>query len=345
MNKQAFNGRITQILVLLIIILIAILLINQLFVFLPGMLGALTLYILSRSYYFKLIFKKKWKKGRTAMLFIVCFLLIIALPVYLSVTLISPKVNEVLRNQDKVVQAIESAAQVISTKTGTEILSSENIKTAAQKISAFVPSLLSGTATTIANLFMTFFLLYFLYVGGSEMEKRINKIIPLKPQNINILASETKMMIKANALGIPIICIVQGIAATIGYLIFGVSDWALWGFLTGIFAFFPFVGTMIIWVPLCLYMYAQGQILPCVGLAIYSIVVTGNVDYIARISFMKKMGDVHPLITVLGVIVGLNVFGFIGLIFGPLLISYFLILVKIYVNEFSDDAVEAQLDS
>ena len=49
---------------------------------------------------------------------------------------------------------------------------------------------------------------------------------------------------------------------------------------------------------------------------------------------MKYMGDVHPLITVLGVIVGLNLFGFMGLIFGPLLISYFLILVKIYINEF-----------
>jgi predicted PurR-regulated permease PerM len=340
MNKQAFNSRITQIIVLVLIILIAILLIKQLFVFLPGILGAITLYILSRSFYFKLIFKKKWKKGLTALLFIIGFLLIIALPVYLSVTLISPKINEVLRNQDKVVQAVQVAAQKISEKIGTEILSPDNIKTAAQKISAFVPSLLSGTATTLANLFMMFFLLYFFYAGGAEMEKRINKIIPLKPQNTNVLVSETKMMIKANALGIPIICIVQGVAATIGYLIFGVDDWALWGFLTGIFAFFPFVGTMIIWVPLSLYMYAQGLVLPCVGLAIYSVVVTGNVDYIARISFMKKMGDVHPLITVLGVIVGLNVFGFIGLIFGPLLISYFLILVKIYVNEFSDEAIE-----
>jgi predicted PurR-regulated permease PerM len=345
MNKQAFNSRITQIVVLVLIILIAILLIKQLFVFLPGILGAITLYILSRSLYFKLIFKKKWKKGLTALLFIIGFLLIIALPIYLSVTLISPKINEVLRNQDKVVQAVQLAAQKISEKIGTEILSPDNIKTAAQKISAFVPSLLSGTATTLANLFMMFFLLYFLYAGGAEMEKRLNNIIPLKPQNTNVLVSETKMMIKANALGIPIICIVQGIAATIGYLIFGVSDWALWGFLTGIFAFFPFVGTMIIWVPLCLYMYAQGLVLPCVGLAIYSVVVTGNVDYIARISFMKKMGDVHPLITVLGVVVGLNVFGFIGLIFGPLLISYFLILVKIYVNEFSDEAIEDELES
>ena len=337
MDNQKFNHRITQIVVLVLILLIAILLIKQLFVFLPGILGAITLYILSRSYYFQLIYKKKWKKSLTAILFIVGFIILIALPVSITVSLISPKVNEVIANQDKIVVAVEQAAQTISTKIGTEILSPENIKVAAKKISAFVPSLLSSTASVLANLFMLFFLLYFLYVGGSEMEKRLNKFIPLKPQNVNILIGETKMMIKANALGIPIICIVQGIAATIGYLIFGVSDWALLGFLTGIFAFFPFVGTMIIWVPVCLYMYAQGLVWPAVGLGIYNLLVTGNVDYVARIGFMKKMGDVHPLITVLGVIVGLNVFGFIGLIFGPLLISYFLILVKIYANEFSDN--------
>jgi predicted PurR-regulated permease PerM len=345
MNKQIFNSRITQIVVLTLIILIAVLLIKQLFVFLPGMLGAITLYILSRSYYFQLIYKNKWKKGLTAILFIVGFLSVLSLLIYVSVTLISPKAKQAFQNQDKIVQAAEAIAKTVSEKTGTEIFSSENIKVSAQKISAFLPSLLNSTALIFANLFMLFFLLYFLYVGGSEMEKRINKIIPLKPDNVNKLVSETKMMIKANALGIPIICFVQGIAAAIGYAIFGISDWALWGFLTGVFAFFPFVGTMIIWVPLCLYLYTQGLVWPSVGLGIYSLVVTGNVDYIARIGFMKKMGNVHPLITIFGVIVGLNIFGFIGLVFGPLLISYFLILVKIYVNEFSDnDIIETQND-
>jgi predicted PurR-regulated permease PerM len=95
---------------------------------------------------------------------------------------------------------------------------------------------------------------------------------------------------------------------------------------------------MIIWVPLVAYMFSQGLNWPAIGLMIYSIVVTGNVDYVARLSLMKRMGDVHPMITVLGVIVGLNLFGFIGLIFGPLLVSYFIILVKIYINEFGDDS-------
>ena len=71
------------------------------------------------------------------------------------------------------------------------------------------------------------------------------------------------------------------------------------------------------------------------GLTIYSFVVTGNVDYITRLGLLKKIGNVHPMITILGVIVGLQLFGFMGLIFGPLLISYLIILIKIYVNEFT----------
>jgi predicted PurR-regulated permease PerM len=343
-NKDLFNSRLKQILILLLIILIAGLLIGQLAIFLPGILGGITLYILSRGIYFQLIFKRKWKKGWTALVFIIGYLLIIALPIYLSVTLVTPKINQVVQNQDKIVTAIQSVSEKISSKTGIEVLSAENTKTITQKVSAFVPMLLGGTVTMLTNLLMMFFLLYFLLIGGRDMEKNLSRIIPLKPHNVDTLASETKMMIKANALGIPIICIVQGAFAALGYWIFGMEDWGLWGFVTGVFAFFPLVGTMIVWVPLVIYLASQGQSWPAVGLGIYSIVVTGNVDYIARISFMKKIGDVHPLVTVLGVIVGLKLFGFIGLIFGPLLISYFLILVKIYINEFNNPHEAAELN-
>ena len=190
-----------------------------------------------------------------------------------------------------------------------------------------------------------FFLMYFLLVGGREVEKALGKIIPLKPKNIALLASETKMMIKANALGIPVICIVQGIFAALGYWLFGVEDWGMWAFLTGVFAFFPVVGTMIVWVPVCLILYSSGSSTAALGLAAYSFLVIGNVDYIARLSLLKKMGDVHPVITIMGVIIGLGLFGFVGLVFGPLLISYFLILVKIYINEFSEEYTTEELET
>ena len=166
------------------------------------------------------------------------------------------------------------------------------------------------------------------------------RIIPLKDANTSILASETKKMVKANAIGIPLISIIQGLTATLGYFIFNVNEFALWGFFTGVFAFFPVVGTMVVWVPLVIYMYVSGDTWNATGLMLYSLVVTGNIDYIARITIMKKMGNVHPVITVLGVLIGLGLFGFIGLIFGPLLVSYIVVLFRIYMNEFTTQPVE-----
>ena len=86
---------------------------------------------------------------------------------------------------------------------------------------------------------------------------------------------------------------------------------------------------------LVIYMYVSGETWNATGLLLYSLLITGNIDYVARITIMKKMGNVHPVITVLGVLIGLGLFGFIGLIFGPLLVSYIVVLFRIYMNEFT----------
>jgi len=292
------------------------------------------LYILSRAVYFRLIYAKKWKKSGTALLFILGYLVIIAIPVYASIKMVSPKINAMLSNQEKIKQSIKTVALKITDMTGVEILSDDTVHKLTDNISSFLPGILNSTVNLLTNLIMMFFLLYYLLVSGKEVEKYLNKIIPLEKENVDRLAAETKLMIKSNALGIPIICVVQGAFAALGYWIFGLEDWGLWGFITGVFAFFPIVGTMIVWVPLVIYLMATGDTSSATWLAAYSILVTGNVDYITRLGLLKKLGNVHPMITVLGVIVGLGLFGFMGLIFGPLLVSYFIILVKIYMNEF-----------
>jgi predicted PurR-regulated permease PerM len=249
--------------------------------------------------------------------------------------MISPKVTALINNQEQVMANLQAISDKVKNATGVQLLSEENTKNLSQKIASFIPSVINSTANILTNLIMMFFLFYYLLVSGRDVERKLGQLIPLKPNNIDTLASESRMMIKANALGIPVICIIQGLTATLGYMIFGVKDWGMWGFVTGVFAFFPIVGTMIVWVPLVIVMFSTGHTGPAIGLTVYSVIVTGNVDYLSRITLLKKMGNVHPMITVLGVIVGLNLFGFVGLIFGPLLVSYFLILVKIYINEFS----------
>jgi len=333
--NTSFNDRLRQLILLILIVLLGYMLFASMYIFLPGLLGGVTVYILSRALYFKLVYERKWRKGGTALLFILVSLIAISIPIYVSVALVSPKINAIMHNQDKILESIKLFSTKVSDFIGIPILTPENTKALSQKITSFIPKVINSTASVTTNIIMLFFLLYYLLVNGKEIELYLNKVIPLKRHNVNELASETKMMIRANALGIPIICIVQGIFATLGYWIFGVDDWALWGFLTGVFAFFPLVGTMIIWVPMVVYMLASGITWPAIGLGIYSLVVTGNVDYITRLGLLKKLGNVHPMVTVLGVIAGLNLFGFMGLIFGPLLVSYFIVLVKIYFNEFA----------
>lgn len=332
-----FNQRIKQILLLLLILFLVVLIVKELIVFIPGLLGAVTLYILSRSSYFRLIYIRKWKRGVAAIMYLVLYLLILGMPIYLSISLIEPKIEQFVGQPQQMVDALKAAVATIQQKTGINLVSQQSLTAMLNKAAGFLPSLLNSTANLITNMAIMLFVLYFLLFNGREIEKTLSYYIPLKPQNINLLASETKKMIKANALGIPIISIIQGVVGALGYFIFGVQEWAIWGLLTAIFAFFPVVGTMIAWVPLIIFMYANGDTWNATGVLIYSVLVTGNVDYLARMTLLKRIGDVHPVVTILGVIVGLGLFGFIGLIFGPLIISYAIILFRIYMNEFVEN--------
>lgn len=329
-----FNNRIRQVLLIILLVVLAYLLARELYIFLPGFLGSVTLYILSREWYLQLIEKRRWNKNLAATVFLLGFLILIGLPVYLIINLMSPKISLLFSNSQEVILGIKSVSAQLKEWTGQDLLTQDNLQELQKRIANFIPAFLNSTAITVSNLGIMLFVYFFMLKNARQMEKSLGNFIPLREDNINILAAETKNMVKANAIGIPLISIVQGLFAMLGYLIFGINDYVLWGFMTGVFAFFPIVGTMIIWVPLVIYLFANGHNGQGIGLAIYSLIITGNVDYLARISLMRKLGDVHPLITVLGVIVGLSLFGFWGFIFGPLLVSYFLLLYKIYTSEF-----------
>lgn len=332
---NVFNNQLRQIILLALIIMLGLLLATTLYIFLPGFLGGITLFILTRKLYYKLTIQKKWGKGITAVLFIFTSILVIAIPFYFSLLMVLPKISQLVNKQQELIAGLVMFSKKIETYIGWQLFTTANAESMAETSFSYVPSFLNSTVNILSNLVMLFFLLYYLLYSGKQIENYLGKLIPLNPGNIERLAHETDMMIRANAIGIPVISIVHGAVATIGYLILGIQDWGMWGVISGIFSFFPFVGVMIIWVPLSIYLYSTNQHFAAIGLVLYSILFTGNVEYITRLGLLKRIGNVHPLVTILGVIVGLKLFGFMGLIFGPLLISYFIILMKIYINEFS----------
>jgi len=327
------SNQIKQWLILAVLIGLIILVVRELRMFFPGFLGAITLYIISRGSYFQLVYHYKWKKSLAAALFLVGYTALLVLLVYSIVMLLGPKVDKYIHDPALFTGTAKAAITNFQGRTGFIFFTEETAIDLLNRVSNFIPTLINSTVDMIANLVLMLFMLYFMLVNGKEMEQWLDHVIPLNPNNVNILVTETKRLVKASAIGIPLISLIQGITATLGYYLFGVNDFILWGFLTGVFAFFPFIGTMLIWVPIVVFMYGNGDTWNATGLLLYSIIVTGNIDYVARITILKKLGNVHPIVTVLGVIVGLNLFGFIGFIFGPLLISYIMLLFRIYSNE------------
>ena len=127
----------------------------------------------------------------------------------------------------------------------------------------------------------------------------------------------------------------QGIVGLIGYIIIGVDQPLFWFVITCITGMLPVLGAALAYIPLGLLLFAQGENGKAIAVLAFGLLIIGSVDNIFRFWLQKRLGNVHPLITVFGVIIGVNLFGFIGLIFGPILISAFLLLVKVYTKEFS----------
>ena len=333
-NQVIHQNRIRQIFFLLIIVFLGILLFLELYTFLPALLGAVTLYIVMRKWMFYLTEKRKWKKALTASLLMFLSLIIILLPIAVLINMLSSKITFAIQHSDELTAALKKIVADLETRFDIVIASNENINKLGDFIKGGIPKLLSATFNTLGTIFFMYFILYFMLVNGRKMETNIYEHIPLRDDNAHMLGTEVRNMVLSNAVGIPVIAFLQGIVALIGYLIIGVKEPWFWFVVTCITAMLPVVGAALAYVPLALIFFANNQIGSGIFMLIYGFGVIGTVDNVFRFTLAKKIGNIHPLVTVFGVIVGLSIFGFIGLIFGPLLISLFMLLLKIYSSEF-----------
>ena len=343
MNDHLIHqNRIRQVFFLVIIVLLGLLLFSELYTFLPALLGAVTLYIVMRKWMFYLTEKKKWRKGWTAALLMLLSMIVILLPIALLINMLSTKITFAIQHSDELVGSLKKIVTEIEQKFKIKITRDENINRLGDFIRSSIPKLLGATFNTLGTIFFMYFILYFMLVNGRKMEANIYEHIPLKDENAMMLGTEVKNMVISNSVVIPVIAVLQGVVALIGYLIIGVNEPWFWFVVTCITAMLPVVGAALAYVPLAIIFFANGDTGKGIFMLIYGFGVIGTVDNIFRFTLARKIGNVHPLVTVFGVIIGLSVFGFIGLIFGPLLISLFLLLLKIYSSEFITKQRHAQ---
>jgi len=329
------NNTIRQVLLLFVIVLLGITLFLQLQSFIPALLGSYTMYVLLKKWMFILTGKYKWKKSLAAALLMILSFVIILLPIVLLTEMMSSKINFAIRHASEVLSTIEKFIHTYEQRYNIEITSSKNIDQLTSLGTQTLPRILGATFNSITTIAIMYFILYFMLAEGRKMEAALHEWIPLKDENTLLLRRETNSLVYSNAVGIPLIAILQGILGLIGYLILGVNEPLFWFMVTCLASMIPVVGAALAYVPVAILLFANGMNIKGIIMLAYGFGVISTVDSVFRFWLQKKIGDVHPLITGFGVIIGLNLFGFIGLIFGPILISLFLLLIKIYANEFS----------
>ncbi|MBQ0152556.1 MAG: AI-2E family transporter, partial [Chryseobacterium sp.] len=296
-----------------------------------------TIYVVCRKYNFYLQEEKKWKPWAASLVLMLASLLIIILPVYFIADLLIAKLGNAQAYMEKFNVFVDKIHDFIYSKTNFDILSKENLDKLKSSAGKFSTSAVSGTFNTLTVIMSMYFILYFLFEKGRLFERMLTNSAPLKRANISLIGDKMRKLIIANAIGIPVVALGQGLVALVGYFIFGAPSPILLFALTAAASMIPIVGAAIIYIPICVFMIAEGNNGQGIGLAIYCLVVVGLTDNLLRFTLLKKLEDIHPLNTVFGIIMGMNLFGFMGLVFGPILISLTLLLIQVYRDEFSDD--------
>ena len=321
---------------IVIILFMGIIIFRQITPFLGGLLGALTIYILVRGQMRYLVEKRKLKRSLSALLITAETIFVFLIPLGLTVWMVVNKLQDINLDPQTYIAPIQQVAEFIKEKTGYDVLGKDTLTFIVSILPRIGQIIMESISSLAINLFVMIFVLYFMLIGGKKMEAYVNDILPFNETNTQEVIHEINMIVRSNAIGIPLLAIIQGGVATIGYLLFGAPNILLLGFLTCFATIIPIVGTALVWFPVAAYLAISGDWFNAIGIAAYGAIVVSQSDNLIRFILQKKMADTHPLITIFGVVIGLPLFGFMGVIFGPLLLALFFLFVDMFKKEYLD---------
>lgn len=322
--KQRNNIILVSIIVLGCFILYAL---SSLF---SAILGAVVLFTIFRPFFLYLIEKRDWNRPLAALLIIFISLVVIVLPFTAISFMVIGKITTI-NTSDLPIQQWMVKIDHFALTTFKQPNFAENTM---QKLGTYVtdlfPSLIGSAANIILTLLVLYFLLYFMFVQIKEFEATMLRYAPFREQYAIKFAQALRNSTYSNVLGQGIIALVQGALLANGFWIFGIPDPVFWGVIGAFISFLPVVGAPTLCIPASLFLFANNQTLQGILLLAYGLLFIGNIDNVLRMIINKRVANTHPLISVIGVFIGLPLFGILGLVFGPLLLSYFLLLVEIY---------------
>ncbi|CAM4187059.1 Predicted PurR-regulated permease PerM [Pedobacter westerhofensis] len=295
-----------------------------------SILSTLVLFTIMRPGFIYLVEIKKLNRSFSAILLLLLSIVVIILPFYALSSMVIQKINELQSDHLYFQNILIKLKRLVPLGTDAQNLLQEGLKKSGTWATELFPSLISGAFNIILGLLLMYFLLYFMLVQHEQFEAALVKYAPFRAQNAQRFALEMRNTTYANVLGQGFIALVQGSLVSLSFYVLGYSDPVFWGVITTFISFVPILGPPVIFVPAAILQIADGHNAAGWAMLIFGFVVIINIDNVIRFMIAKRVGNIHPIITVIGVVIGIPLFGILGLVFGPLLLSYFILLIKIY---------------
>ncbi len=298
--------------------------------FVTGLIAAPVLYIVFAPVHRTLA--RHMKGGIAAGITIAFALTIIVVPGALLIGLIATQA------QDMAAGVIDSPLlnRVRDLRMGPYDIGSQ-LQQIGSRVVAFVgASLLTliGTVTRLAlQLTLAFFGLFYLLIDPERAWLMVRPFIPFSTENAERLRQRFKDVAASTLIGTFATAVVQGVAVGLGFAVAGLANALFWGVVTVIVSILPVVGSGLIWGPGAIALAVEGRYGPAIALAVWGAIIVGNIDNVIRPMVFRRWARIHPFVTVIGAFAGLSWFGLLGLLIGPLAISYFFELIRMYRAE------------
>ena len=194
---------------------------------------------------------------------------------------------------------------------------------------------LIGTASRFAlNLTIMCFGLFYLLLRPGETWDAVRPYIPFSEPNTEKLRQRFRDVTTSSIIGTGLSAAVHGALVALGFWVAGLPNAALWGVVTMIFAVLPVLGSGMVWGPGAIVLAVNHRPQAAVLLALWGVVIVGNIDYVIRPMVSRHWAHIHPLVTLVGALIGVPTFGLLGLLIGPLALTYFFELLTMYRGEY-----------
>lgn len=191
-------------------------------------------------------------------------------------------------------------------------------------------SIAANTLAFFVNIFLMLLVVYFLLIDGNKLISFITDLSPLPKEQDEKLIRKFKDMAGAVLIGNGLGGLIQGILGGTVFMLFGLKSPFLWGVIMALLAFLPIIGIGVVFIPAAIYLFLKGQIASAIFFVIFYIILSGGIEYIFKPKIVGQRVKMHTLLVFFSIIGGLKLFGILGIIYGPLIVTAFLTLTDIY---------------